>query len=423
MFSIANAATFFFWTFATVDPVSDHGWSCASAADAACAAVWQQSTPNRQSFCSLAADQWHWTSQDNLVAKFSLVCGDAWKVQFANSMTFFGAFLGAGVFRFLCDRLGRRNPLFLSTALIAVPMLASLAAPSYWAMAGLRAVTGVGAAGQAHCIFLLATEPVGPDFTSCGARLQGLCRNHHAPLLHVGQPAMLIYTAELLPTNCRSTIMGVCSQASRLGSLVAPFLLMLGNQLGLAGHSQVFFPFMVFGSLAVLGGVLTIFMPETLGAAMPENAEDLDDLLSPFTAKPWRRGILALFAFIFRTKAAYAYKTYQCRECRAHTCTCFNEALLDAAAAAAAGEAAGGEAAGGMGEVEDGANESQDDFDDGVAGTGVSGSAELGGGNACDDVSASASADEAAAVVRGTAGSSTSAATSDDSSGKSIAIE
>ncbi|WIA21478.1 hypothetical protein OEZ85_000683 [Tetradesmus obliquus] len=164
MFSIANAAAFFFWTFATVDPVSDHGWSCASAADAACAAVWQQSTPNRQSFCSLAADQWHWTSQDNLVAKFSLVCGDAWKVQFANSMTFFGAFLGAGVFGFLCDRLGRRNPLFLSTALIAVPMLASLAAPSHWAMAGLRAVTGVGAAGQAHCIFLLATEPVGPDF-------------------------------------------------------------------------------------------------------------------------------------------------------------------------------------------------------------------------------------------------------------------
>lgn len=68
MFSIANAAAFFFWTFATVDPVSDHGWSCASAADAACAAVWQQSTPNRQSFCSLAADQWHWTSQGKACA-------------------------------------------------------------------------------------------------------------------------------------------------------------------------------------------------------------------------------------------------------------------------------------------------------------------------------------------------------------------
>lgn len=77
---------------------------------------------------------------------------------------FLGTFLGAGIFGYVCDRWGRRNPLFISTALIAASMLASLAAPSYWSMAALRCVTGVGAAGQAHCIFLLATEPVGPDF-------------------------------------------------------------------------------------------------------------------------------------------------------------------------------------------------------------------------------------------------------------------
>lgn len=48
-----------------------------------------------------------------------------------------------------------------------------------------------------------------------------------------------IYTAELLPTSCRSSIMGICSQASRLGSLAAPFLLMLGAQLGsVGGYSQ-----------------------------------------------------------------------------------------------------------------------------------------------------------------------------------------
>ena len=37
--------------------------------------------------------------------------------------------------------------------------------------------------------------------------------------------------------------------------------------------SQVFIPFMVFGFLALLGGFMAIFMPETLGAAMPEEAE------------------------------------------------------------------------------------------------------------------------------------------------------
>lgn len=48
-----------------------------------------------------------------------------------------------------------------------------------------------------------------------------------------------IYTAELLPTSCRSSVMGICSQASRLGSVTAPFLLMAGAQLGsVGGHSQ-----------------------------------------------------------------------------------------------------------------------------------------------------------------------------------------
>lgn len=77
---------------------------------------------------------------------------------------FMGAFLASGIFGFLCDRWGRKRPLFLATALVAVSMYASLAAPSYWVMAELRAVTGIGAAGQSHCIFLLSAEPVGPDF-------------------------------------------------------------------------------------------------------------------------------------------------------------------------------------------------------------------------------------------------------------------
>lgn len=36
---------------------------------------------------------------------------------------------------------------------------------------------------------------------------------------------------------------------------------------------QVFIPFMIFGVLAMLGGLLTLLMPETLGARMPEQVE------------------------------------------------------------------------------------------------------------------------------------------------------
>lgn len=43
-------------------------------------------------------------------------------------LTFLGAFVGAGIFGLLCDRWGRRMPLFLSTALVAASMLASLKA-------------------------------------------------------------------------------------------------------------------------------------------------------------------------------------------------------------------------------------------------------------------------------------------------------
>jgi MFS family permease len=75
---------------------------------------------------------------------------------------FVGAFVGSGLFGFACDRWGRKRPLFVATALVAVAMYASLAAPSFWVMAALRVVTGFGAAGQSHCIFLLCTEPVGP---------------------------------------------------------------------------------------------------------------------------------------------------------------------------------------------------------------------------------------------------------------------
>jgi MFS family permease len=100
---------------------------------------------------------------DSLVSRFGLVCGEAWKVQLTNSLFFVGAFAGSGLFGLLCDRWGRKLPLFLATGFVAASMFGLLGATSYWAVAGLRVLCGVGAAGQSHCCFLLATECVGPD--------------------------------------------------------------------------------------------------------------------------------------------------------------------------------------------------------------------------------------------------------------------
>lgn len=83
-------------------------------------------------------------------------------MQLVNSLLFAGCFVGSGVFGALADRLGRRLPLAIATAVVAAATLASLAAPSYWWMAAARAATGFGAAGQSQAIFLLCTEATGP---------------------------------------------------------------------------------------------------------------------------------------------------------------------------------------------------------------------------------------------------------------------
>eukprot|EP00879_Flechtneria_rotunda_P009594 GHRR01010040.1.p1 GENE.GHRR01010040.1~~GHRR01010040.1.p1 ORF type:complete len:462 (+),score=137.43 GHRR01010040.1:992-2377(+) len=118
------------------------------------------------------------------------------------------------------------------------------------------------------------------------------------------QAVIGIYTAELFATPIRSTAMGIFSQAARCGSIAAPFLLMMGTQLAI--KSSVFVPYMAFGAVSLLAGLLVLVLPETLGAPMPETMQDLQQLQSMFSAKPWRQGLRGIFAFITRTRAASA---------------------------------------------------------------------------------------------------------------------
>jgi hypothetical protein len=78
-----------------------------------------------------------------------------------------------------------------------------------------------------------------------------------------------IYNAELFPTTIRSTIMGLHALAARLGCIAAPFMLMAGEQAG----SSTFGPFLAFGGLSLVSGLLLLTMPETHGAPMPETME------------------------------------------------------------------------------------------------------------------------------------------------------
>uniref|UniRef100_A0A383VWQ0 Major facilitator superfamily (MFS) profile domain-containing protein n=1 Tax=Tetradesmus obliquus TaxID=3088 RepID=A0A383VWQ0_TETOB len=507
------------------DPLATRSWECDGAAgaaqQAACSSAWESG--DSAAFCALEPTAWRWINHDSLVARFNLVCGQAWKVQLTNSLFFVGAFAGSGIFGLLCDRWGRKLPLFLATVIITASMFGLLGATSYWAVAGLRVLCGVGAAGQIHCNFLLVTECVGPNArgragvgallpftigefllvalavalpawnhlaiaagaintaglflfpfipesarwllsqgkqqqatellqaiaaangshmpqqplvcskettgpsdtashcsysdsdsdtdssrniagnsssTAAGQQLglMALLRNRSllmrgvallitwyalmqvyagislgagglpgsvyatfamgtaaevaavlvalllvdrvgrhnvvsiglllgggaclacavvpgttvvAALAAIGkfgcsasQSVICIYTAELFPTSVRSTAVGICSQACRLGAIAAPFMLMLGSSLRLV--SPVFLPYLVFGAISCLAGLLVLLLPETLGAAMPETMADLEQLQSFFSAQPWRHGCTGILTFMFRTRAATA---------------------------------------------------------------------------------------------------------------------
>lgn len=80
----------------------------------------------------------------------------------------------------------------------------------------------------------------------------------------------IVYTvsSELFPTVIRNTGMGCCSMAARLGTIISPFIIYLG---------QVYkaLPYIIMGGLAICGSFLCIFLPERFGKPLPETLEEI----------------------------------------------------------------------------------------------------------------------------------------------------
>lgn len=62
--------------------------------------------------------------------------------------------------------------------------------------------------------------------------------------------------------------MGIVSVSSRIGGMLAPFILMLGDVMP---NLQ----FTALGLMTLLSGLLNLKLPETLGQAMPETISDV----------------------------------------------------------------------------------------------------------------------------------------------------
>lgn len=77
-----------------------------------------------------------------------------------------------------------------------------------------------------------------------------------------------VYTAELYPTVVRNMGVGASSMASRLGSILSPYFAYLGAY-------DRFLPYILMGSLTVLSGILTLFLPESYGMPLPDTIEQM----------------------------------------------------------------------------------------------------------------------------------------------------
>ncbi|KAJ6667938.1 hypothetical protein lerEdw1_016259 [Lerista edwardsae] len=79
---------------------------------------------------------------------------------------------------------------------------------------------------------------------------------------------LYVYTAELYPTVVRNMAVGATSMSSRVGSIIAPYFVFLGAY-------DRFLPYILMGSLTVLIGILTLFLPESYGSPLPETFEEM----------------------------------------------------------------------------------------------------------------------------------------------------
>ncbi|CAB4033943.1 organic cation transporter -like, partial [Paramuricea clavata] len=79
---------------------------------------------------------------------------------------------------------------------------------------------------------------------------------------------IFIYTSELYPTVIRNVGLGTGVFCARVGNIVAPQILLLGEK------TQDYVPFIIFGSCMLLTGTFALFLPETLNMRLAETIEE-----------------------------------------------------------------------------------------------------------------------------------------------------
>ena len=89
-----------------------------------------------------------------------------------------------------------------------------------------------------------------------------------------------MYAAELFPTKVRNTAVGMCSMSARVGGVLASQVV---HYLPTVTSEEA--PMILIGSCAIIAGMLTLLLPETLGSLTIQTVKDVENLNS--VAKPF----------------------------------------------------------------------------------------------------------------------------------------
>ena len=84
---------------------------------------------------------------------------------------------------------------------------------------------------------------------------------------------LYVYSAELFPTVVRNAGMAVSSLSARVGGMIAPFIVLMGDH-------HISLPMFVFAGTALFAGIVGLSLHETQGKRMPQTFDDLDDIHS-----------------------------------------------------------------------------------------------------------------------------------------------
>ncbi|XP_074642119.1 organic cation transporter-like protein [Tubulanus polymorphus] len=83
---------------------------------------------------------------------------------------------------------------------------------------------------------------------------------------------LLVHSAELYPTVVRHLGLAICSISGKCGAILAPVL-----KYGIDGMSMKAFPYLLFGLLSLVAGILAITLPETIEQPLPETVDDIEN--------------------------------------------------------------------------------------------------------------------------------------------------